>query len=85
MLSLRIDGNLVTGQCRSEGWRARVEAFLGRELGEQVARTSGVPISWLLEEFVQCPEEADEETVGYYYRAWKSTTCGGAPRPPPPQ
>ena len=47
-----------------------MEAFLGRELGEQVARTSGVPISWLREEFAQCLEEADEETVGYYCREW---------------
>ena len=66
MLGLRIHGNPVTGQCRSEGWRARVEAFLGRELGEQGARTSGVLISWLWQEFAQCHEEADEEIVGYY-------------------
>ena len=47
-----------------------MEVFLGHELGEQGARTAGVPISWLREEFAQCPEEADEEMVGYYYRAW---------------
>ena len=47
-----------------------MEAFLGRELGEQGARTSRVLVSWLRAEFAQCPEEADEETVGYYYRAW---------------
>ena len=47
-----------------------MEAFLGHELGEQGARTSGVLISWLWEEFAQCPKEADEETVGYYCRAW---------------
>ena len=47
-----------------------MEAFLGRELGEQGARISGVLISWLWEEFAQCPEEADEEIVGYYCRAW---------------
>ena len=47
-----------------------MEAFLGHELGEQVACTSGVPISCLQEEFAQCPEETDEETVGYYCRAW---------------
>ena len=70
MLGLRIHGNLVIGQCRSEGWRARVEAFLGCELGEQGARTSGAPISWLREEFALCPEEADEEIVGYYCSAW---------------
>ena len=70
MLGLRIHGTVVTGQCRSEGWRARVEAFLGHEVGEQGTRSSGVLISWLRQEFAQCPEEADEETVGYYYRAW---------------
>ena len=47
-----------------------MEAFLGRELGEQGARTSRVLISWLQQEFAQCPEEADDEIVGYYYRAW---------------
>ena len=70
MLGLRIHGNAVTRQCRSEGWKVRVEAFLGREVGEQGARTSGVLISWLRQEFAQCPEEADEETVGYYCSAW---------------
>jgi len=47
-----------------------VEAFLGCELGEKGAHTSGGPISWLWEEFAQCPKEADEEIVRYYYRAW---------------
>jgi hypothetical protein len=55
MLGLRIRGRAVTGLCRSEGWRAWVEAFLGREVGEQGARTSGVLISWLRAEFAQCP------------------------------
>ena len=66
MLGLRIHDNAVIGQCRSEGWRVRVEAFLGREVGEQGARTSRVLISWLRQEFAQCPKEADEEIVGYY-------------------
>ena len=70
MLGLRIHSNVVTGQCRLEGWRARVEAFLGHKVGEQGARTSGVLISWLRQEFTQCPEKADKETVGYYCRAW---------------
>jgi hypothetical protein len=47
-----------------------LEAFLGRELGEQGARTSRVSIFWLQKEFAQCPEEVDEKTVGYYCRAW---------------
>ena len=43
---------------------------LPRACGEQGARTSGVLISWIREEFAQCPEEADEETVGYYCMVW---------------
>jgi hypothetical protein len=70
MLGLRIRGTAVTGRCRLEGWRARVEAFLGCEVGEQGARTSGVLISWLRAEFAQCPPEADDQIVQYYYRAW---------------
>ena len=41
-----------------------MEAFLGCELGEQGARTSRVPISWLRAKFAQCLEEADEEKLG---------------------
>jgi hypothetical protein len=48
------------GQCRSEGWRARVKAFLGRPVGEQGERTSGVLLFWLRAEFVQCPLGVDE-------------------------
>jgi hypothetical protein len=70
MLGLRIRGRAVTGQCRSEGWRARMEAFLGREVGEQGERTSGVLLSWLRAELAQCPPGADEQTVQYYCRAW---------------
>jgi hypothetical protein len=70
MLGLRIRGRAVIGQCSSEGWRARVKAFLRREVGEQGERTSGVLLSWLWAEFTQCPLGADEQTVQYYYRAW---------------
>jgi hypothetical protein len=45
MLGLRIRGRVVTEQCRSEDWRARVEAFLGCEVGEQGEHTSGVLLS----------------------------------------
>jgi hypothetical protein len=60
MLGLRIRGRAVTEQCRSEGWRARVEAFLGRPVGEQGERTSGVLLSWLQVGFAQCPLGVDE-------------------------
>jgi hypothetical protein len=63
MLGLRIRGRAVIGQCRSEGWRARVEAFLGCPVGEQGERTSGVLLSWFRAEFAQCPPGIDEQTV----------------------
>jgi hypothetical protein len=63
MLGLRIRGRAVTRQCRSEGWRARVEAFLGREVGKQGERTSCVLLSWLRAEFAQCPPGADDQTI----------------------
>jgi hypothetical protein len=49
-----------------------VEAFLGRGLPEAVSatRTSRVPITWLRQHFAHCPEDADEQTVAYYRRAW---------------
>uniref|UniRef100_K4AIE7 Aminotransferase-like plant mobile domain-containing protein n=1 Tax=Setaria italica TaxID=4555 RepID=K4AIE7_SETIT len=70
MLGLSIRGQPVTGPCVSDGWRARVATFLGREVEELGTRTSGVLISWLREHFGQCPQDADAETVGHYCRAW---------------
>uniref|UniRef100_K3YXU0 Aminotransferase-like plant mobile domain-containing protein n=1 Tax=Setaria italica TaxID=4555 RepID=K3YXU0_SETIT len=70
MLGLSIRGQAVIGPCVSEGWRARVAAFLGQEVEEQGTHTSGVLISWLREDFSQCPQDADAETVGHYCRAW---------------
>ena len=49
-----------------------MEAFLGRALPEAApnSRTSGVPLSWLRENFGECPEDANTETVSFYSRAW---------------
>jgi hypothetical protein len=71
-LGLSVRGRPITGQCRPNSWRGRVEAFLGRGLPKAVlaTRTSGVPITWLRWHFAHCPEDADEETITYYYRAW---------------
>jgi hypothetical protein len=71
MLGLSIHGHPVTGPCKSDGWRARLEAFLGREVPDvEGGRTSGVKLQWLREAFGECPEDADAETVGFYCRAW---------------
>jgi hypothetical protein len=71
-LGVRVRGRPVIGQCVPNGWRARVQAFLGRDLPLEAPgnRTSGVPISWLRQNFAQCPDVADEQTVTYYCRAW---------------
>ena len=72
ILGLSIRGRPVTGHFRSDGWRGRVEAFLGREFpaAGPATRTSGVPISWLRQQFGHCPNDADEQTVSQYCRAW---------------
>jgi hypothetical protein len=71
-LGLSVRGRQVNGQCKPDGWRGHVEAFLGRGLPEAVpaTRTSGVPITWLQQHFAHCAEDADEEKVAYYYKAW---------------
>jgi len=71
-LGVRISGRPVIGHCTAASWRGRVELFLGRELPPETpgARSSGVLISWLRQNFGQCPDHADEQTVTYYCRAW---------------
>jgi hypothetical protein len=71
-LGVRISGRPVTGKCNAAGWRERVQLFLGRELPPETpsTRTSGVLITWLRDNFGQCPVPADEQTVTYYCRAW---------------
>ena len=71
-LGVRISGRPVIGHYTVAGWRGRVEVFLGRELPPVTsgARSSGVLISWLRQNFGQCPDHADEQTVTYYCRAW---------------
>jgi hypothetical protein len=71
-LGVRISGRPVVGVCNAAGWRARVEVFLGRELPPETpkSRTSGVLISWLRNQFGQCPVNADDQTITNYCRAW---------------
>ena len=49
-----------------------MEAFLGRQLPPETpgAHSSRVLISWLRQNFGQCPDHADEHAVTYYCRAW---------------
>jgi len=72
ILGLSVRGRTVIVHCRPDGWRDRVEAFLGRPLPPEASayRTTKVPIAWLRQSFSNCPAHVDQETVAYYCRAW---------------
>ena len=74
ILGLPIRGLPVTGDAPPDGWRGRVEAFLGRPVPPppqgQKAQSSGVPLRWLREQFAHCPDDADEALVTFHCRAW---------------
>ena len=73
LLGLPIRGNQVIGPVVSDGWRARVEEFLGSPLLElepgRHGRVSGVRLLWLRSTFGSCPDDADEATVTFHCRA----------------
>jgi hypothetical protein len=74
ILGVSIRGNRVTSDVQSAGWVGHVAQFFGRPLPDVEAgkkrRTSGVPLRWIREQFGECPPDADEATVDYYWRAW---------------
>ena len=49
-----------------------MQLFLGRELAPETpsTHTSGVLISWLRQNFGECLDFADEQTITYYCKAW---------------
>ncbi|XP_021311829.1 serine/threonine-protein phosphatase 7 long form homolog [Sorghum bicolor] len=78
ILGLSVRGRPVIGHCRPDGWRVRVEAFLGRPLPPEAPtqRTTGVPIAWLRQSFgdtaswMYLPCLTDWDTTGTY--SWAS-------------
>jgi hypothetical protein len=74
ILGLLIRGRPVTGRVDSAGWRKRVIVFIVQEPLAGVSgikcREAGVRVSWLREEFCECPPDTDEDTVTMYTRAW---------------
>jgi hypothetical protein len=74
ILRLPIRGHPITNRVDSAGWRERVTVFVGREPPVRVPSIKGrevrVRMSWLREEFCECPLDADEATVTMYARAW---------------
>jgi hypothetical protein len=74
VLGLPIRGHPITGHVDSASWRERVTAFIGREPSTRVlgmkGREAGVRMTWLHEEFHECPPDVDEATMTMYTRAW---------------
>jgi hypothetical protein len=68
IFGLSIRGFAVTGNVVSDGWEARVTAFLGRPLPDlepgKKRRTSGVPLRWLRAQF------APRLLPTYHCHAW---------------
>jgi hypothetical protein len=73
ILGLLIRGCPVTGRVDSKGRRERVVVFVSREPPTRVPGVKGrevrVGMSWLCEEFRECPLDADEATVTMYAKA----------------
>jgi hypothetical protein len=74
ILGLSIRGRPVTGYVDSVSWLERVAAFVSREPPVKVAGVKGreaeVRMTWLREEFRECPLDVDEAIVTLYARAW---------------
>jgi hypothetical protein len=74
ILGLPIRGHPVIGRVDSTEWHERVTVFIGREPSMRVlgvkGREAGVRVSWLREDFRECPPDADEATMTMYARAW---------------
>jgi hypothetical protein len=74
ILGLSIRGRPITGRVESALWCERVAAFIGREPSMKVVGMKGrearVCVTWLREEFHECPLGAHKDTVTLYARAW---------------
>lgn len=64
----------MIGLAVSDNWRARVNEFLGTPLPALVESCRdpmyGVRLLWLRGTFGSCPNDANEATVTFHYRAW---------------
>jgi hypothetical protein len=72
VLGLPIRGQPIIDHCDSSGWRDKVADFLGREPPMKVlgvkGRETGVCVTWLHEEFHECPPDVDDATMSRYTR-----------------
>ncbi|KAK3136458.1 hypothetical protein QOZ80_5BG0435340 [Eleusine coracana subsp. coracana] len=82
ILGLLVDGEAVCGHVNPQGWRDIVEGVLGirpPESGpdEKDKKPSSVSTMWLKAHFNELPNNANEDTVERYARAWLWHLVGG--------
>jgi hypothetical protein len=74
ILGLPIRGCPIIDRVDSAGWHKRVVVFVSQVPPVRVPSVKGqeaeVRVSWLREEFRECPPDADEATVTMYAKAW---------------
>lgn len=76
ILALRVSGVPVSGTINTEGWRDLVAEFCGvpppppPPEGVKDRMTSGVPLSWVRNNFKECPENAYPEVIERYAKVW---------------
>lgn len=72
LLGLRVDGNALCGRTDLD-WSAVVTNLLGRDVDPTTFRKKSkvaIKMSWLRNNFSTCPENADDNTVQQYARAY---------------
>lgn len=70
--ALPINGEPVCEDTDSAGWRQEMIDLIGRApaQGEFKTLAAGAPYHWIVQNFGQCPENADRDTVVQYARAY---------------
>ncbi|KAH9602912.1 hypothetical protein KSS87_013902 [Heliosperma pusillum] len=69
LLGLRIRGDVVTGSAACN-WRALIYELLGQTPGEEDLKGASLRIGWLTENFSGLPEQANEQVLHQYVRAY---------------
>ena len=69
LIGLPIDGEPVTGQSRGD-WLHLCQVLLGVTPSAEQIRGSRLSLTWLEAEFLGLADDADEETITRYARAY---------------
>ncbi|KAH9619811.1 hypothetical protein KSS87_001162 [Heliosperma pusillum] len=69
LLGLRIRGDVVTGSAACN-WRPLIYELLGQTPGEEDLKGASLRIGWLTENFSGLPEQANEQVLHQYVRAY---------------